>query len=279
MYGVLLGAIACLGQGSANFVGGVTSRRLPLSVVVVLSQVGQIVLMIFVILVSGEHPSASSFFFGSGAGLSFSIAVGGFYYAMANGPAGIVAPTSGVVLSTTQVIYGAATGEHIGSFAVFGFAFAVAAIVLVAPSRGGDEASLRVPFVMAIISGIAAGVGSVLLTKPGLSGAAWALTFDRLVLIAIFIAVVLARRTYAGLVWKDIPALVFVVPTIGYVAGDLSLVAAGHAHTLAVWGPLAGLGAAVVVVLARLVLHEHWGRRHSLGIGAALAGVLLISLN
>jgi uncharacterized membrane protein len=97
----LLALGSSLSWGTADFLGGSVSRRLPVTTVLVVSGAGAIsALLIGVTAAGGLLAPGSYLWWGVGAGLAGSLALGAFYRALADGTMGVVAPiaATGVVI-------------------------------------------------------------------------------------------------------------------------------------------------------------------------------------
>src|ERR671938_368844 len=95
MTSVLLALAASCSWGVSDFLGGLTSRKLPLAWVLLLSQAVGLVMVAPAVLLSGQAPvegaARASAIGGSIAGL---IGIAAFYRALAIGVASIAAPIS-----------------------------------------------------------------------------------------------------------------------------------------------------------------------------------------
>ncbi|MGZ4591114.1 MAG: EamA family transporter, partial [Actinomycetes bacterium] len=152
----LLALLSSLLWGSADFVGGTLSRRLPATVVVGASQAAGLVAITVVAALAGALGAPLGYLpWAVGAGLAGLIGLVCFYAALAAGTMGVVSPIAalGVVV---PVVVGLARGERPGALQLVGITIAVAGVVLASGPELSGRAGAR-PVVVARVA--AGGVG------------------------------------------------------------------------------------------------------------------------
>src|SRR5262245_28360008 len=93
----LLALASAVFYGSADFIGGVVSRRLATIPVVLISQAaGLAAVALLVPLLPAASPAPADFWWGGAAGLTGGIGVALLYHALAIGTMSVVAPTTAV---------------------------------------------------------------------------------------------------------------------------------------------------------------------------------------
>ena len=91
----VLALLSAVFYGSADFLGGLASRRTPTSVVIVISgMVGLVLLVVLLPRLPGNAPSVADFGWGSAAGLAGGIGLGLLYRALSISLMAVVAPTT-----------------------------------------------------------------------------------------------------------------------------------------------------------------------------------------
>ena len=283
MLSVLLALASSLTWGVSDFLGGLNSRRLPVPIVLLVSQtVGAALLLPLAASHAPPPTDAVRLAYAATASLSGLIGIAGLYRGMVVGSISIVAPISatGAVI---PVLFGLAHGEQVGAIQSAGVVLALVGVVLA--SRASSDAKLT-----SDQSRLASGVGYALLAALGFGGffvllheasassdVLWAGAIQRLTGVCITLAIVLVRRTPLRVGHDRLPSLglIGVLDTTanvlyGYasVSGLVSLAAM-----------LASLFPVVTVVLARIVLHERMSRIQGSGVVLALAGVACIALH
>jgi drug/metabolite transporter (DMT)-like permease len=273
---VLLGAGSGLLWGTADFFGGLQSRRLSALAVVVWSQLAGAVLLLAAALASGEHPDAHGLLWGAAAGAIGGLALLCFYRGLAVGAVSIVAPISGCG-AVVPVIVSFATGRAPGIVAIVGIMVVLTGVVLVSMHAESDDHPLGQPGLavgLAALSALGFGTFFVLLQHAGSgSSALWPIVGVRAGSLSLLFAVVLGtRRTLPWPGPRMIP--IAAVGVADATANILWLLAATHGN-LGVAGVLGSLYPVATVVLGRLVLAERLSPMQGAGVALALAGAAL----
>ncbi len=132
--GILLGALVALSYGTADFLGGLSSRRLPVSFVLVGSQLVGLLVLIGLVAVTGVgHVTPSDVVHGIAAGVVGLVALALFFQAFVQGSMAVVAPIAAVGTAVVPFVWAVAVGgERPGALAVAGVVLAVTGVVIVA---------------------------------------------------------------------------------------------------------------------------------------------------
>jgi drug/metabolite transporter (DMT)-like permease len=121
--------------GTADFLGGLSARTLPLVTVSLVSQAAGLAFLVIVVVVRGEGPSdVDALLLGLAGGLAGAGGLSALYRALAVGRMSIVAPTA-ALSGTVPVAWGLLRGERPGTIQLIGVAVAIAGIVLAARTR------------------------------------------------------------------------------------------------------------------------------------------------
>lgn len=168
----ILGLAGALAYGTADFFGGLASRRitaLPTSAIA--AAAGLTALALTLPWLGGEW-SASAIGLGVLAGLAGAVALPLLYACLALGPMSILSPLTAVVSALVPMSVGLARGETLSPIGYGALGLALIAVVLVGfvPEKGAVRPSLR-GVLMAIGSGAAIGVFLILIDlTPEASG-------------------------------------------------------------------------------------------------------------
>ncbi|HME34006.1 MAG TPA: DMT family transporter [Candidatus Sulfotelmatobacter sp.] len=287
---------AVLLWGAADFAGGLGSRRANAFVLTAFSHVCAFALM-FVIALSqhGAFPDRASIVWAliAGAVGGFSLAV--FYRALASGQMGLTAPIAALLGAAIPTMVDIAQEGAPSRWTIGGFGLAILAIWLITrpePSGEVHEGSSDIgPSDKASSSendssGRPAGVGMAALAGVGFAGfylcihqasgsPAWIATISRIGSFTTTSIAVLATRAPLKL---DRPRA-----TLGMLAGFLDIAASALFIFASQHGRLdeavviTSLYPAMTVLLAWLVLKEHFSRWKFVGLLAALAAVPMIA--
>jgi drug/metabolite transporter (DMT)-like permease len=271
-----LGASAC--WGTADFLSGERARRVPLLLVLLISQAAGIAVVGAAVVVGTTGIPGDGFWvpvvLGSFAAV---VGLGALYRGLAVGSMSVVAPISATAV-IVPVVVGLATGDHPSPLQGVGIAVAVLGVVLAsreppAPDGGRSTAS---GVGLALIAAVGLGCSLVALKAASDADPAWAALSFRLVMTGVVLAAVIAtrpsaRRRRSG----DLRAIV----VAGFLDGGATLLfaTAFSRGLLSVVSVLGGLYPVVTVILAQTLLHERLARWQRLGVVAALAGVAMIA--
>lgn len=277
MLAIVLALAASASWGSADFLGGISTKRLSILTVSAVSQFAGFVFTLTVVLVSQPGmPSAHVVVLGLIAGVLGTIGLAALYSGLALGPMGVVAPIaamSGIV----PVVVGLVRGERPGAIQLVGVALAIVGVILAARHR--DESGARIhtrAAVLAVIAALALGLLVVLLEAAGSDDPAWAVLLVRVGALSLLAFAVLARRPSFAMGRDQLGTLV----AVGVLdnGANLLFVLAAQRGLLSLIAVLASLYPVATVLLARSVLHERMGRIQVVGVAMALFGVALIAL-
>jgi drug/metabolite transporter (DMT)-like permease len=281
--GIVLALVSSFLWGIADFAGGTVSRRLPVLVVVPVSQASGLVAVLCVASVAGSWSDPAGYLpWAVAAGIIGAAGLLAFYHALAIGTMGVVAPIAalGVVV---PVAAGVASGQWPSHMVGIGIVLAVAGVV----GAGGPERSAghsMQPVVLAVISAMCFGAALLFITKGSAYSPVMTMVSMRMASVAVFggLMIGLRRRIFrrpaspsggsrAGVF------LIVVVAGLFDVSANLAFAFASTVGSLAIVAVLGSLYPAVTVVLARVVHGERLRHVQQAGVAVALVGVALIA--
>lgn len=282
MPSALTAILSAIAYGVADFLGGLGSRRAAALAVTALSQAtGAIALALVVPLLADTPPESAALVWGMLAGVAGATFLMLFYYLLANGRMGIVAPVSAVWAIIVPVAAGLLLGERPGPIVGVGILVAIAATLLMSGGDSGDRS--RMPMATMVWLSVLAGAGGgfyfILIQRAGPASGLWPVLAARVTSTLVTTAVLLAvrsrrppaRRLTLPAVW---PALVSGVLDV---SGSALYVLALRNELMSITVTLVSLYPAITVLLAWLVLHERFRLRHALGMGLAGAAIAMIA--
>ena len=262
--------------GTADFLGGVSARRLPLVTVSLVSQAAGLVFVALVVAFQGGGPAESgAVTFGLAGGFVGALGLSALYRALAIGRMSLVAPTA-ALSGTIPVAWGLLRGDRPGPVQLLGVVLAIAGIVLAArtPDHTGSRNTRGLG--LALVAAVTLGAFVVFLDEAARSDPAWAALMVRTGAITVLGVVALVTRPSLAVGPTDATRLI----SLGVLdnAGNLAFAYAAYAGgMLALTSVLGSLYPVATVLLARFVLHERLARLQAVGVAAALAGVALIA--
>ena len=275
---VLFALLASACGGTADFVGGIATRRLPSVVVVAASQSAGLVVLVLVVLVTqpvSAHPD--QLVWAAAAGVGMVLGLASFYSALSVGTMGVVAPVSALGV-LVPVLWGVVhLGEVPSRIAVAGAVLGIAGVVLASGPELTDRLAGR-PIVLAAFSGVGFGSATAFIGEAADGGIVWTVLILKASIVAMSMPVLVRRRCTLA----DVPRRWWagVVLSIGVidVVGTLLLAHATTLGLVSLVGVVASLYPVFTVLLARWVLHERMLPAQQVGALVAFAGVALLGL-
>jgi drug/metabolite transporter (DMT)-like permease len=283
---VLLGLLAGISYGTADFFGGMATKRNPMVRVVLVSQVAGFApyLVALPFLPEGRF-TAGAWVWGGLSGLAGAVGVGFLYLGLARGRMSVVAPTTAVVFAVVPVAFGLATGERPTALQLSGIAVALPAVALVSisPEAGVPRTAagtavarmVKAGVPLAVASGLGIAAFAILLARSGEGTGPWPLVAARIVSVTVFLTAALASRTGVRPAAGSLPAIV--AAGVLDVTANLLYLLATRKGLLSIAVVLTALYPAATVVLARFVLGERLSLVQLVGLVLALVGVAAIA--
>jgi len=300
---VVVGFTSAIVFGTADFLGGLATKRLGAILATGLAAAVGVVLFALVALVVPGRWSWEAIGFGALSGVFGAIAIGLLYACLAIGPMSILSPLTALVSAVVPLAVAIALGDEIGLLGWIGLAVGLVAVVFVGfvPERGAVRPSVR-GIVMAIGSGIFIGAFLIVIDLAPDDSGIVPMIANRsanatimLTIAAILAIVAAARRTRAlRLAEPRTPS----EPVTGRRAatvrtGLLLALACGAVDAIAngglLWGVrigdlsvmavLTALYPIGTIVLARFVLRERIAPIQYAGLALAIVASALLALD
>lgn len=281
---VLFGLAASLTWGSGDFCGGLASRRLNATIVVISAYAMGFFLLVGLALVWREAlPSSLDIGWGALAGLAGGLGLILFYSALAVGRMGIIAPTSATLTAGLPVLFSIFIQGAPGLLQIGGFVAALLAIVLISsPER---EKGRPRGIGLALLSGSCFGLFFILISRVSPHSTFWPLAVARFSSVISLLILSLFRRKKiveefskeGRIPWRPVLPLILGSGILDSL-GNAFFVLSAHSGRLDVASVLSSLYPAATVLLAALLLRERVNALQKLGILLALIAIPLISL-
>jgi len=274
--GVLLGALSSVLYGLGDFLGGEGAKRVSAATVVIWAGVVSFPLIGVVAFVTGGDATSRDLWLGAAGGVAGAVGLVTLFAGLGRGQTAAVAPAAAAFSGVFPVLVAVFSGDAIGRLTWLGVGIAVPAIILCSWVADPGE----VPFGgvwYGLVAGLGFGAYTVLLDLTG-SGS------ELLPLVPARAATMLtvAAISLAGL-WRvsgfaTIPKGIVFGNGLLDVSGNVALLLALRAGTLAPVAVAASFYPAVTVVMARLVNSEHLRMRQIVGIVLTLSSLAAIAL-
>ncbi|KUO16772.1 DMT family transporter [Streptomyces dysideae] len=267
--------------GSADFVGGLATKRASAFVIVLWSNTaGLLTALAFAGALSRGGTSWSEAAWGGLAGLCGSLGAMLLYHALANGVMSLVAPTTAAAAAALPVIAGVLLGDRLTALAVVGVVCALASVLLVSlngesSAESADRRKALRTLGIALLAGAGFGLFFVFLARTPSDSSLWPLVWARCASLTLLLGLGLARRTPLRLSGRP-RQLALLSGALDMGSSVLYLVAVRDG-SLAVVGLLASLYPISTVLLARFVLGERIRGIQHAGVLLAVGSVLLLA--
>jgi uncharacterized membrane protein len=279
----LLALVSAICFGVSDFTGGLASRRVAATAVVLVTNSLSLVLGLLAVgLLPGSTFHPTDLVWGAAGGAIGLLGVVLLYRGLAIGPMSVVAPLTAVLSAAVPVAVGILRGERPGAFALAGLVIAVPAMVLIGrePRKGAIHLS-RGAIASALCAGLSFGGFYVLMAQTGPDGGAWPLVSQRaasvLILLALSAAVLVRGRSLSPLPRGRLLGLALIAGSTDFVA-NLAYLLATHRGLLALVAVISSLYPASTLVMARAWLNERLARQQGAGLVLAVAAVALIAV-
>ncbi|QWT24272.1 DMT family transporter [Subtercola sp. PAMC28395] len=291
MIPTLLGITGALVYGSADFLGGLASKRLNPVLVTALAAASGLAILLAVYPIIGGAFSWSAAIWGALSGVAGAIALSLLYACLAIGPMSILSPLTALVSAIVPMVVGLLTGTRFGIIGYLGLVVALVAVVLVGfvPEKGAVRPSLR-GIGMAVGSGAMIGVFLILINQTPEDSGIVPLLFNRAVnatlLLGVALVIFLTSRTKrAGVdagTRTGSPARLGVSLAAGCgivdALGNILLLTGLHLGDLVTMSVLTAMYPAGTIILAAIVLRERIAPVQIVGLVLALSAAGMLAL-
>jgi drug/metabolite transporter (DMT)-like permease len=266
-----LGAVLC--WGTSDFLGGYASRNANAVLVTAITNCSGLLAILIISWISGTPtPALANVAWALAGGACGGSALALFYRALASGNMGSTAPVAAILAAAIPAIFGMLTQGLPGNVQIAGFILAALGIWLI--SRSGQDGPPK-GLNLAIIAGIGFAGFYIFAKQAGTGSALWLAASSRLAALLATATWTLATKSFhpAKPSSLRLGALAGVIDVSGSVFFFRALQIGRMDATVV----LSSLYPVITVLLARIVLKEHFTRWKTAGIVAALAAVPLIA--
>jgi drug/metabolite transporter (DMT)-like permease len=274
---ILAGFVSAISYGASDFGGGYASRRNDALMVVLVSQVaGMVLISLIAFFLAEPLPSTADLLASATAGVLGTIGLVRFYQELAGGRMGVIAPSVAVVTVTIPVFFSALTEGMPRSNQIVGIFLAILAIWLVTSERKQPYAISLRDIAVILVIGLMFSAFLVTIGTISERSIIWPLIASRSAsILSVILVLVFSRRWKSPMPRDQLPML----SVVGFldVGGSAFYALSSSLGRLDIAAVIASLYPAVTVLLARVILSEEIGLRQWLGIGMALAAIVIIT--
>lgn len=271
----ILALLSSLTWGSADYLGGMLSKRRPAIAVVGGSQPFGLLLATCVALLTHKWMFANEMvLWGIGSGIFGLAGLICFYTALSSGRMGIVSPISslGVML---PLFIALANGEKPTEIQMLGIATAIVGIVLASGPelRGGTSAK---PVILAFGAALSFGTSIYFMARGAHFSPIMTIVTMRMTQVLIVIVVAIALRSIGGLTKRDAPMLAVIGVTDAL--ANILFTSAAALGLISITSVLGSLYPMVTVLLAWWLNKERLAQIQYWGIGTTMLGIVAITI-
>lgn len=267
------GMAAVIAWGTSDFLGGYFTRRANAFLFTTIFNLGGLVLMATLAKVS--HASfipVRSMIWVLVGGVSGSAGVAIFFRALSTGKMGLVAPVAAVLSAAIPAIVSMFTDGLPGRVSMLGFLFAATGLWLITRLEDGNTPE---NIGLAIIAGIGFSGFYLCIRQAGDGSAFWFATFTRIGGLVVTALIVLLQGAFRQITFSGARGAVIAGCIDSF--GTIFFVRACQSGRLDEAVVISSLYPVVTVLLARIVLKEHFTRWRFIGLLAALAAIPMIA--
>ena len=293
MVAIVVGLLGAITFGSADFLGGIASKRISAVRVTAIGALSGLAVLLVMLCLIGGSWSINAVLLGMLSGLCGSTAIMLLYACLAIGPMSILSPITAVVSALVPMFVAVARGERLPPVGYLGLAIALVAVVLVGfvPEKGAVRPSIRA-MTMAVTSGALIGLFLVVIDLTPPSSGLVPLVSNRATSVVVMFSLVAgmwwwsrgkiadspgARVGFLSPGWR---AGLWLAALAGVVdAGGNTLLLIGlRLGDLTIQSVLTALYPAGTIILAAILLRERIAPVQIVGLALALVASALVAL-
>jgi len=275
-----LALLSSLLWGTADFFGGVFTRRMQAVVVVLVSQAIALAVIAPTAWLTGAFDDPSGYLgWGIAAGIVGPVALVSFYRALSIGKMGVVSPIAAMGI-VVPVAWGLVSGEEPSGLQLCGMVVGFVGVMLASgPDLSGEGAPARADHlrsvVLALVAALGFGLSFVCLDGGGEFSIGMTLVVQRSTSVLLMVIPVVVFTRLAGLRTRDLPGLAAV--GFGDAAANGAFAWSSTLGLLSVTAVLGSLYPVATLLLARVLLHERLSKLQGYGVALALVGIVLLA--
>src|SRR4051794_7857452 len=208
---LMLAFASSVAWGTADFIGGLKSRTLPVLNVLLASQLtGLLLIALFVALRGDPAPGGDFAVFAALSALAGVTGLAAFYRALAVGNMGIVAPISACA-AIVPVVVGVATGDRPSAAQAAGLVLALGGVVLASREEAEGPGGRTAPGAgLAVVSALGFGFFFLAMDRASDADIGWAILVNRITGVTLLALAAAALRPPLRAGRRDLPVLMLI---------------------------------------------------------------------
>ncbi|MEA3503538.1 MAG: DMT family transporter [Actinomycetota bacterium] len=272
----ILALTSAVFYGFADFLGGISTRRISVWTVTAWSQtLGFGVLVIGLFVVPASVVTAADILWGALAGAIGLVGLAALYSTLASGSMTIVAPIAGATTAVIPVIVDLSQGAELSTRHWIGIGLALGAVLLIGFDPAGECTDIRM-IGRAILAGTAFGIFFIALAQTSEASGLWPLVGARGTTIPIAFAIAGFKGAATPPRGRDLGMLAI----LGNLdmAANVAIALALQRGPLGISTVLSSLYPAFTAITAVVVLHERPRPEQTVGIVLAMGAIVALAL-
>lgn len=276
LLGIMMAFVSALVWGSADFTGGMATRRRDQYQVLVLSALSGLGILVIAALIFRESfPTWNGVFWAALAGLSGTVGIAALYKGLAIGESAVVAPTSAVIGAGLPVAFGFLIDGLPDPLRLIGFLLAFVGIWIVSQTSTEKTGEHRKGFMLAVIGGLGFAGFMICMSRVDSAKVFTPLIVSRVMVLAgAWLMLKLTKKSFPSVRGNWISMLAGVLDA----GGNIFFMLAKHFTRLDTAVVLSSLYPAATVILTGLILKERISLKQWGGVIICLAAIILITL-
>lgn len=273
---VLFGLLSAVSWGTGDFTGGLATKRNKLLAVMLISQLfGGILMLVLALIFDAGLPPWSQLGWGALAGSIGILGLAIFYFALATGTMGVVAPVSAVTTALLPLAVAAITEGAPDVFQQIGFLLALVAVWLLAGGMSRHQKLRWKDLTLPTLAGISFGLFFIFLDRATVEATFYPLIAARVTSLSMMGIALLVRHESVRVPKGNL--LLIAVAGMFDALGNTFFALAAQVGRLDIAAMVSSLYPASTVFLAWFILKERMGKSQWAGVALALLALVLIS--
>jgi drug/metabolite transporter (DMT)-like permease len=274
---ILYALMSAFTYGTADFLGGFSSRKNSTIATVAWAQgAGLVIVLIAVPLIGASKVELLDIFWGMAGGVSGALGVLFLFRGLSTGIASIVSPVAALSGAALPVLFGFLTGERPPLLTWLGVAMLLPAILLLSWERGEKNNHVLKSIRLGLISGVLFGGFFILISRTSEDSGMWPLVAARATTVPLFLMLARFRKTKIRL--EPGTRRVTLLSGILDMGANVFYLLAARTGFLIIAVILSALYPAPTVVLQKIFLHEKLTALRISGLILSIAGAALIGV-
>lgn len=276
LLGIMMAFLSALVWGSADFTGGMATRRRDQYQVLVLSALCGLGLLIIAALIFRESfPTWNGVFWAALAGLSGTVGIAALYKGLAIGESAVVAPTSAVIGAGLPVAFGFLIDGLPDPLRLIGFLLAFVGIWIVSQTSTEKTGEHRKGFLLAVVGGLGFAGFMIFMSRVDSAKVFTPLIVSRVMVLAgAWFMLKITNKSFPVVRGNWISMLAGALDA----GGNIFFMLAKHFTRLDTAVVLSSLYPAATVILTGLILKERISLKQWGGVIVCLAAIILITI-